>query len=289
MIFSALLIVVALLLINAVYVAAEFSAVSARRSRIRQLAEDGNVLAAWLLPLVESPAALDRYIAACQIGITLSSLILGAFAQRTIAVWLTPLVTDWGGMQDVAAQSTSAGRSPAGADGRPGHLRGAHPEISGAAAPDANGALHARADGAVSVGVSPVHQVVERFRRAPPSAARIAFADPSTHSLTGRDRAPDCRKPGRRSPRARRTPSPAARATAQSRDRRSSSWCETPHLRARHRYPSRTGHGCCRAEPVSRGCPSIETPSTTSWGCFTPRTSSGGASAARTTSPLPPC
>ena len=109
MIFSALFIVVALLLINAVYVGAEFSAVSARRSRIRQLAEDGNVLAAWLLPLVESPAALDRYIAACQIGITLSSLILGAFAQRTLAVWLTPLMTDWGGMQDVAAQSTSAG------------------------------------------------------------------------------------------------------------------------------------------------------------------------------------
>ena len=108
MIFSALLIVVALLLINAVYVGAEFSAVSARRSRIRQLADDGNVLAAWLLPLVESPAALDRYIAACQIGITLSSLILGAFAQRTLAVWLTPLLTGWGGMQDVAAQSTSA-------------------------------------------------------------------------------------------------------------------------------------------------------------------------------------
>ena len=64
MIFSALFIVVALLLINAVYVGAEFSAVSARRSRIRQLAEDGNVLSACLLPLVESPAALDRYIAA---------------------------------------------------------------------------------------------------------------------------------------------------------------------------------------------------------------------------------
>jgi CBS domain containing-hemolysin-like protein len=105
---SAVLIIGALLLFNAVYVAAEFSAVGARRSRIRQLADGGNPLAAWLLPLVESPAALDRYIAACQIGITLSSLLLGAFAQRTIAVWLAPFVAQWGSMQELAAQSTAA-------------------------------------------------------------------------------------------------------------------------------------------------------------------------------------
>jgi CBS domain containing-hemolysin-like protein len=107
-ILSALSIVVALILINAVYVGAEFAAVSVRRSRIRQLADNGHPLAKWLLPLIDTPATLDRYIAACQIGITLSSLMLGAYAQRTIAVWLTPLLSQWGGMQDVAAQSTSA-------------------------------------------------------------------------------------------------------------------------------------------------------------------------------------
>jgi len=107
-ILSAILIVAALILINAVYVGAEFAAVSARRSRIQQLADEGNPLAAWLLPLIESPAALDRYIAACQIGITLSSLVLGAYAQRTIAVWVAPFFVEWGGLQGVAAQSTSA-------------------------------------------------------------------------------------------------------------------------------------------------------------------------------------
>ena len=76
----AVLIIVALILVNALYVAAEFAAVSVRRSRIQQLAADGNPLAAWLLPLIGSPVALDRYIAACQIGITLSSLVLGAYA-----------------------------------------------------------------------------------------------------------------------------------------------------------------------------------------------------------------
>ena len=108
MILSAILIVAALILINAVYVGAEFAAVSARRSRIQQLADEGNPLAAWLLPLIESPAALDRYIAACQIGITLSSLVLGAYAQRTIAVWVAPFFVEWGGLQGVAAQSTSS-------------------------------------------------------------------------------------------------------------------------------------------------------------------------------------
>jgi CBS domain containing-hemolysin-like protein len=105
---TTIFIVAALILINAVYVGAEFAAVSVRRSRIQQLADDGNPLATWLLPLIESPAALDRYIAACQIGITLSSLVLGAYAQRTIAVWLTPFFADIGGLQAVAAQSTSA-------------------------------------------------------------------------------------------------------------------------------------------------------------------------------------
>ena len=52
--------------------------------------------------------ALDRYIAACQIGITLSSLVLGAYAQRTFAVALAPVLARLGGLQQVAAESTSA-------------------------------------------------------------------------------------------------------------------------------------------------------------------------------------
>jgi CBS domain containing-hemolysin-like protein len=108
MVLAAILIVITLILFNALYVAAEFAAVSVRRSRIQQLAAGGNTLAAWLLPVLESPAALDRYIAACQIGITLSSLVLGAYAQATIAIWLAPWFQSVGGLQPVAAGSTSA-------------------------------------------------------------------------------------------------------------------------------------------------------------------------------------
>jgi magnesium and cobalt exporter, CNNM family len=107
MVLVAILVVIALILVNALYVAAEFAAVSVRRSRIQQLASDGNPLAAWLLPVLESPEALDRYIGASQIGITLSSLVLGAYAQATIAVWLTPYFAALGGLQEIAAQYTS--------------------------------------------------------------------------------------------------------------------------------------------------------------------------------------
>jgi putative hemolysin len=108
MVLVAILVVAALILVNAVYVAAEFAAVSVRRSRIQQLAADGNSLAGWLLATLESPAGLDRYIAACQIGITLSSLTVGAYAQQTVAVSLTPYFERFGGLQTLAAQSTSA-------------------------------------------------------------------------------------------------------------------------------------------------------------------------------------
>ena len=97
-----------LIAVNALYVAAEFASVSARRSRIRNLAEDGNGLAARLLPVLEDSHKLDTYIATCQIGITLSSLVLGAYGQATLAVQLSPLFQRWGALQDITAQSTSA-------------------------------------------------------------------------------------------------------------------------------------------------------------------------------------
>jgi CBS domain containing-hemolysin-like protein len=105
---AAILVSVLLILVNAVYVAAEFSAVSVRRSRLTALAEGGNLLARWLLPIVHSPATLDRYIAVCQIGITMSSLLLGAYGQATFAVWLTPVFASWGNLQEVGAQSAAA-------------------------------------------------------------------------------------------------------------------------------------------------------------------------------------
>lgn len=85
------LIVGLLIAVNALYVAAEFAAVAVQKSQLAPLARDGNKRAAGLLAMQEDGAELDRYIAACQIGITLSSLIAGAYGQARIA----PGLGDW--------------------------------------------------------------------------------------------------------------------------------------------------------------------------------------------------
>ena len=76
---------------NALYVAGEFASVSARRTRIVKLADQGNRLAQTVLPVLEDPHKLDNYIAASQVGITLSSIALGIYGQRQIA----PLIEPW--------------------------------------------------------------------------------------------------------------------------------------------------------------------------------------------------
>jgi len=83
-------IVIVLLLIsfmvgfNALYVSAEFATVGSRRSRIQEIAETGSGPAAGLLIILRDPKRLDNYVAACQIGITLSSLVAGAYGQARL-------------------------------------------------------------------------------------------------------------------------------------------------------------------------------------------------------------
>ncbi|MCB0037056.1 MAG: HlyC/CorC family transporter [Anaerolineales bacterium] len=82
--------IVVLIFFNALYVAAEFATVASRKTLISQLAGDGNPMAKLLLPIMENSRSLDRYVAACQIGITISSLVLGAYGQNVLASLLVP-------------------------------------------------------------------------------------------------------------------------------------------------------------------------------------------------------
>ena len=70
---------------NALYVAGEFATVAARKTRIAQFADEGNTLAKQLLPIMDEAAQLDNYVATSQIGITISSLVLGIFGEQVIA------------------------------------------------------------------------------------------------------------------------------------------------------------------------------------------------------------
>ncbi|TCT20190.1 hemolysin family protein [Thiobaca trueperi] len=101
-------VVLVLILINALYVAAEFAIVGARVTRVEQAANQGHPLAAALLPILRDPTQLDRHIAACQIGITLSSLILGAFGQATFALDLGRILVSHGGLEPLGAHALSA-------------------------------------------------------------------------------------------------------------------------------------------------------------------------------------
>lgn len=102
------LVILLLVLVNTFYVAAEFATVSVRRSRVIQLAQEGNWLAKRLQPVLGDPHRLDRYVAACQIGITISSLVLGAYGQANLAAALGPALAGIGAMGEAAAQSVAA-------------------------------------------------------------------------------------------------------------------------------------------------------------------------------------
>ena len=100
-----LLTIVFLILTNSFFVAAEFSAVSSRRPRLAQLAEQGNRAARILLPIAKDPLRLDTYIAACQLGITASSLVLGYYGQSELSPFIEPLLIRFGRLSTAAAAS----------------------------------------------------------------------------------------------------------------------------------------------------------------------------------------
>lgn len=82
-----LLAVVILVAGNGFFVAAEFSLVAIRRSRIDQLSNEGHRLAPSLARANDN---LDAYLAATQLGITLSSLGLGWIGEPAVAAVLKP-------------------------------------------------------------------------------------------------------------------------------------------------------------------------------------------------------
>ena len=79
--------VVVLILINALFVAAEFAFVAVRRSRVEQLASSGVGRARLLLGTLQH---LDRSIAATQLGITMAGLALGWLGEPVLAGIIEP-------------------------------------------------------------------------------------------------------------------------------------------------------------------------------------------------------
>ena len=89
------LIIAALALINALFVAAEFAIVGAPRTNVDHLAAQGSRLAARVARILAEPQRQDRFIATTQVGISAASLGLGMYGEQVIAGyvegWLAPL------------------------------------------------------------------------------------------------------------------------------------------------------------------------------------------------------
>ncbi len=85
-----------LVILNGLFVAAEFALVGSRLSRLENMANDGNRSAAWLVSLFKRHAGKDSYIAVAQLGITLASIGLGMYGEPAVAHWLYDPLEDIG-------------------------------------------------------------------------------------------------------------------------------------------------------------------------------------------------
>lgn len=101
-----LLAVLGLVAANGFFVAAEFSLVGVRRSRIEELVAQGQARAGALQRAVDN---LDANLAATQLGVTISSLGLGWIGEPALAHLIEPALGGLGGMAEAASHAIAAG------------------------------------------------------------------------------------------------------------------------------------------------------------------------------------
>lgn len=86
-----ILLVLLLVLVNGFFVAAEFAIVKSRRSRMEQLAEQGDRRARHALDQMDH---VDEYVATSQVGITIASIGIGFLGEPAIARLFEPVFAD---------------------------------------------------------------------------------------------------------------------------------------------------------------------------------------------------
>lgn len=97
--------VLLLILANGVFALSELAIVSARKARLKQMADEGHAGAAKALELAQSP---DRFLSTVQVGITLIGILAGAFGGARLAEIVEPGIAAIPGL-DRHAESVSFG------------------------------------------------------------------------------------------------------------------------------------------------------------------------------------
>ncbi|HMC85358.1 MAG TPA: hemolysin family protein [Chitinophagaceae bacterium] len=82
-------ILIGLIFLNGLFVMSEIALVSARKSRLENLASKGNAHAKVALDLANNP---DLFLSAAQIGITLIAILTGVYSGERFGVYLKPVV-----------------------------------------------------------------------------------------------------------------------------------------------------------------------------------------------------
>lgn len=81
-----------LILVNGLFVAAEFALLAAPRTALEHSAATGDRFARKVLDVLRSPSRQDRYVATAQLGISLASLGLGMYGEHRLSDFLEPVV-----------------------------------------------------------------------------------------------------------------------------------------------------------------------------------------------------
>ncbi len=101
------IIIAILILINGLFVAAEFAIIGVRPTRVAQLVAQGNRAARWVQGILDDRRKTDRYIATAQLGITLASLGLGMYAEPAIAHLIEDPLHHWFGLEGAIVHTIS--------------------------------------------------------------------------------------------------------------------------------------------------------------------------------------